>query len=348
MASFQRLMHTLHRFTLRDALDETLPRVDDGPVFTLTPPKHDQRMSPSNRLRYWTPTARVATLSVAAASVAIASATFFTRRLTEIGISPTSVAFYRYAITALVLLRFLRLSGPHRAATFWGLASGATAGLGWAAYASTIESGDLATAGVAYMTFPVFTLIACQVFFSKRASPRAIIASALVVAGAAIALSPNASDLSPLLLAAPATFGFSVAVLTEKLTPLDPFERLSAVAVGAVLVLTPMIVALPADEVMPTEAIGWLLIVGIAVGCALIPMTIYGAVAHIIGAARTAIAGSGELPTMFIIGALFFGETVGPEHLAAGVIIAVAIALTPSARTLHVLPETDQSLTNPL
>lgn len=317
-------------------------------VRTLNPPRqHPQTMRVSDRLRMWTPTSRNATLAVAGASIAIASATFFVRRLTDIGISPSAVAFFRYAITALVLLRFLRLSGPKRNATRWGLASGATAGLGWASYAATIESGDLATAGVAYMTYPVFTLIACRAIFNKRASPHSIVASALVVVGATIALGPNAASVSPLLLIAPATFGFSVAVLTERLTPLDPFERLSAVAVGAVLALTPLILTMPSEQIVPTSATGVLWIVGIAVGCALIPMTIYAAAAPSIGAARTAIAGAGELPTMFIIGALFFGEAIRLEHVVAGAIIAAAIAMTPSARTPHVLPEVDRPAIDP-
>ena len=313
-------------------------------VRTLNPaiPRQPDSVRVTDRLRRWNPTSRNATVAVGGASVAIASATFFVRRLTEIGISPTSVAFFRYAFTSLVLLRFLRLSGPKRTATVWGLASGAITGLGWAAYAATIESSDLSTAGVAYMTYPVFTLIACRVLFGRCAVRRSVLAAVLVIVGATIALGPNLADISLFLVIAPATFGFSVAVLTEKLTPLDPFERLGAVAVGAVVALSPLLLSMPIGQVVPTTATGLLWILGIAVGCALIPMIIYGAAAPTIGAARTAVAGAGELPTMFVIGALFFGEAIRIEHLVAGAIIAAAIAMTPSARTPHVLPEIDR------
>ncbi len=304
----------------------------------------DQPPTTLGRLRAWNPSSRTATVAIIAASIATASAAFFARRLTGSGLSPVAVAFFRYAAAALVLAPFLRLTGPKRTATWWGLAGGASAGLGWIAYVESIKNGDLATTGVAYMTYPVFTLIACRLVFGRSATIRSIGAAALVVVAAAVAFGPNpATVASPLLFVAPATFGFGVAILTERLGPLDPFERLSAVALGATAALAPLIVTMPTERVVPADLSGWAWVIGIGIGCALVPMMIYGAVAPAIGAARTAVAGGAELPTMFLIGALFFGEAVRVEHLAAGAIIVAAIALTPSARSIHVLPETDDS-----
>jgi drug/metabolite transporter (DMT)-like permease len=168
----------------------------------------------------------------------------------------------------------------------------------------------------------------------------------LVVVAAAVGLGVGAgAGLSPLLFAAPASFGFSVAVLTERLSPLDPFERLASVAVGASIAMSPLLLTLQVDQVVPTSigAAGWVLAIGAI--SALIPMTIYAAAAPVIGTARTAAAGAFELPTMFLIGSVLFGEAIRSGHLAAAAIIVVAIALTRSARSTHVVPDADRLAT---
>ena len=42
------------------------------------------------------------------------------------------------------------------------------------------------------------------------------------------------------------------------------------------------------------------------------------------------MTGSVELPTMFVIGWLAFGETLGSAQLVAGALVLLAIALAPS------------------
>jgi drug/metabolite transporter (DMT)-like permease len=293
-------------------------------------------------VRSWSPSARIATAAVVLSSISLGSAPFFVRRLTEAGLAPASMAFYRYAITAVVMARFLALSGPKRRATLWGLTAGAVASLGWIAYARSINQVDLATNGIAYMTYPAFTVLTCRAVFKRQTNARSVVAGALVIVAAAVALGPGAIvDVSPILFIAPATFGFSVAVLTERLHVLDPLERLSAVSIGATITLTPLVVTAPVDTVIPTTASAAVWVVAIGVICALLPMLLYGAAAPIIGGAKTAMAGTSELPTMFVIGALMFGEEIKPEHLIAGALIVLSIALTPVVRSIHVDPDLD-------
>lgn len=282
-----------------------------------------------------------ATMAVSLASISLGATALFVRPLSDAGVAPASIAFFRYAITALVLLRTLNLTVEKRSATFWGLAGGAAAGLGWIAYADSIQKVDLATNGIAYMTFPMFSLLAGRVVFGKHPGVRSILSGLLVVVAAGIALGPTAIlAISPVLFIAPATFGFSIAVLTERLGVLDPFERLSAVAVGATLTLSPLVLSLPTDQVLPTRLSAWALLIGVAIGCGLVPMWIYGAAAPSIGSARTAAAGAAELPTMFIVGALVFGESIAPAHMLAAAIIFASIALTPTDRSSGVRAST--------
>ena len=302
----------------------------------------DPVAGPVAAFRQWRPTSRTATASVAGVSIAYAFAAYFARRLTSDGLSSATVAFARFALIAVVLVPFVRLDREHRTASAWGLGSGAAMGVGWIAYVHAVESGAVAAAGVVYMTYPLFTVAALAAVFRMRPTFRQLAGGVLVVLGAVVALGGGAGGGLPLVaFLAPATFGFSIAVLTERLAGLDPFERLGSVATGASISLVPVVLALPVDEVVPASAVSWLWIVGLGIGCALLPMLLYAACAPTLGAARSAVAGAAELPTVFVIGAVFFGEGIRLEHLLAAGIIAAAIAVTPTTRTPHVQPDVD-------
>lgn len=289
----------------------------------------------------------MATAAIVGTSLAYASTTIFVRQLTDSGMSVVAVAFFRFALTALVLMRFVNLSAAKRGATSWGLLSGVVMGGGWIVYVRTIDTTDVAVAGVVQMTYPLFALMTGWLLFTAGPTVRALLSAFLVVIAAIVGLgigSGAAVGLSPLLFVAPATFGFSVSVLTERLGSLDPFERLASVAAGASIAMSPLLLTLPVGEVLPNsfESLGWVLAIGAV--SALIPMTIYAAAAPVIGTARTAAAGAFELPTMFFIGAMFFGESVRVGHLVAAAIIVAAIALTRSARSTHVVPDEDDPI----
>jgi hypothetical protein len=206
----------------------------------------------------------------------------------------------------------------------------------------TIDTADVAVAGVVQMTYPLFALIAGWLLFNVGPTTRSLASAALVVVAAIVGLGTSSgAGLSPILFIAPATFGLSVSILTERLGTLDPFERLASVAVGASLAMSPLLLTLSPSEVFPTSvgSLGWVLAIGAV--SALIPMTIYAAAAPVIGTARTAAAGACELPTVFLIGSMFFSEAITLGHLASAAIIVGAIALTRSARSTHVVPDED-------
>ncbi len=281
-----------------------------------------------------------ATSSVALASIVLGSTALFIRPLSDAGIAPASLAFFRYAITALLLLPALDRRVGMRSATAWGIAGGGVSGLGWIAYAHALQTVDLAVNGVAYMTYPVFTMLAGWLVFQRRPAARSLGGGMLVLTAAAIALGPTSLlAVSPALFIAPATFGFSIAILTERLGVLDPFARLSAVALGASLALSPVVLSLPVEKVLPVEWSTWGLLLVVAIGCGLVPMWIYGAAAPLIGSARSAVSGAAELPTMFAIGVFAFGESLEPGHVIAAGLILGSIVLTPSKGQTAITPQ---------
>ena len=86
-------------------------------------------------------------------------------------------------------------------------------------------------------------------------------------------------------------------------------------------------------EILPKGGNDWFLITGIGLVTALIPQLVYTVYSPVIGATRTAVIGSIELPTMFAVGILAFGEVVTWAQAVACALILCAIALTQSHST---------------
>lgn len=277
----------------------------------------------------------LATFAVIAASVGFGLVPYFARTLTAEGMAPHAIAFFRYAFAAIVLLPFVWRARAQWIPLLWGLVAGIGMGVGWVGYVRAVEIAPVSTVGVLYMTYPVFTLLIAWLVFGDVPGRRAILASLMIVAAAALATTPDAitADQIPALLlslAAPLGFGFGINVLVHKLTVLTPVVRIACLSLGSVLGLLPLMLATPIAMLFPATASGWWLVAGIAFGSALVPQLLYTVAAPVVGTARAAIAGSFELPTMFLVGWFAFAEPVGvAQWIACGIVIS-AIALTPS------------------
>ena len=264
---------------------------------------------------------------------------YFARSLTDAGMASHAVAFYRYGISALVLFPLLlRLPRAMWKTAWWGIASGAFVGLGWVGYVNGLKTVPVSTIGVLYMTYPVFTVLVGWAWFRDRPSGRALCGTSIVLLAALIASSPAAVEpqhLPAMLisLTAPVSFGIGINILVHKLNPISPLKRVASFTVGASLSLLPLLIATDPQAVLPQTSTEWQLIAGLALGTALIPQLVYTTFAHRIGAARSAVAGSIELPTMFFIGWFALGETIGPAQWLACLLITLAIVLTPARAT---------------
>ncbi|MEM7562842.1 MAG: DMT family transporter, partial [Pseudomonadota bacterium] len=272
---------------------------------------------------------------------------FFAKSLTDAGIAPYAVAFYRYGLSSVILLPLLiQLSRTKLRIILWGMASGVAVGLGWVGYVHALKTIPVSTAGVLYMTYPVFTILIGWLFFRDKPSPRAGFASILVVIAAVLARSPAAVEPQhlPVMLAslsAPITFGVAINVLIFKLQGLKPLARVASFSLGSSLGLLPLLITAAPGTVFPDQAEHWWLVAGLALGTALIPQLIYSINAPKIGAARAAMAWSIELPTMFLIGGLLLGEQIGIAQWLGGALVTIAILLTPARahrRVAHSLP----------
>lgn len=290
-----------------------------------------------------TPAAPAVPYALAAVGVLFASVCFgfvplFSRGLTEGGLAPYAIAFYRYILAATVLLPVTLRYLSQWQEILWGMVAGAVMGLGWIGYVSALETVPASTVGVLYMTYPVFTVLIAWVLFREGPTRRSLIASTLIILAAAVAGSPAsvAADQLPTLLlslAAPFGFGFGICVLVHRLSRLPPLARISSVSLGSIIGLSPLILTADVAQVLPSSPDQWLLIIGIGFVTALIPQLIYTVCSPMIGTTRTAVIGSVELPTMFAIGFFAFDEAITAAQAIGCILILSAIAITQSRST---------------
>ena len=276
----------------------------------------------------------IGVLLIMIAAIDFGAAPVFTKWLISTGAPVEVISFYRFVIAAVLLLPFIGLHPGTFGALIMGLLAGAAMGLGWIGFATLLTEATILTVGIIYLGYPLFVLITALIMLGIVPGVRGSMAACLVIGAFAVALKQIflvdlTWQVTLIGLAAPLSFGFAAVVSTGWLQVLNPLQRLSSVTLGACLGVLPLILMrYPADVLVPA-ADQWALVIGLGAGTALIPSFIYAVAAPRIGAIKTAISGSLELPTMAFFGWWVFQETPGDyEYAAAGLIILAIILIS--------------------
>ena len=274
-----------------------------------------------------------ATFAVIAACVCFGMVPLFARLLMEAGMSAASIAFFRYASSALVMLPFLPLAREKRREALRLGGAGVLMGIGWVSYLEALESQPVAMVGLVYMTYPVFALLIAWLLARQTPTLRAWAGCALVLAAALLVFQSGddsaASWALVLSLPAPIMFALIIVVLTCLTPSLSSTEKLACVMVGCVIGLAPLVALTDPASFLPHDGSVWLTLLALGLVTALLPQLLYTIAAPKIGPGRSAAAGAIELPTMIVIGWLAFGEHVGPLQIAATGLVLAAILLVP-------------------
>ncbi len=280
-------------------------------------------------------TTRTATLVIVASAACFGLVPVFVRELQALGAGPATVALYRFGFSALFLLPFLPLDKEKRGSALLVAGAGAVLGLSVIGYLQAINRAPLAAAGVVYMSYPVFAALFAWGLLGQALSWRSFAAAGLVLSAAALLLDPSSLSpeaLSALLWAIPApiAFGFLVVVLSGLAGRLNALERTCCGLLGSIAGLLPMALQEGNGSVLPTSANQLGLIVAMGLTTALIPQLLFTIACQKVGPVRSAAAGSFELPTMFLVGWLIFGETVGVREVFSAAMVLFAILIAPA------------------
>lgn len=276
----------------------------------------------------------LATGIIAFTSICFGLVPWFGRMLLDAGLSPEAIALYRFSLALPLALAFL----PRRRGTLRPLVAlagaGLASGIGWTTYLDAIDEVPVASAGVVYMSYPLFVVLLARALVGQRISARAAIGAVLVLGGALLVNAPgtvSAAQWLVLLSSLPAPVGFAliVVLLATVGHELSTLERWSAVCIGQVAGLLPAALLSDGGTLLPASPAGWGWVGGLALVTATLPQILYTFAARHVPAARAAAAGAAELPTMMAVGLLAFAEPLGVHEGIGALLVIAAIAVTP-------------------
>ncbi|MCX2723519.1 DMT family transporter [Roseibium salinum] len=278
-----------------------------------------------------------ATLVIAACAACFGLVPLFVRDLQALGAGPATIALYRFGFSALFLLPFVPLERHKRGGALLLAGAGAVLGLSLIGYLEAMTRAPVAAAGVVYMSYPVFAALFAWVLLRQALTWRSFLAAGLVLGAAALLLDPSSLSseiLSALLWAIPApiAFGFLLVVLSGPAGQLNSLERTVCGLLGSVAGLLPLALQEGQGTVLPSSPEQWGLIVAMGLMTVLIPQVLFTIACQRVGPVRTAAAGSLELPAMFLVGWLVFGEEVGLREAVSALLVLSAILAAPAIR----------------
>lgn len=277
----------------------------------------------------------LATLTIAITSICFGMVPLFGRGLLDAGLSPEAIALYRFGLALPLALVFF----PRRRAALRPVialaGAGLAGGLGWTTYLNVIDEVPVASAGVVYMSYPLFVVALAWLLAGQRITPRASLGAALVLAGAFLVNAPGAvsgGEWLRLLSSLPAPVGFAliVVLLATVGRELSTGERWSAICLGHVVGLLPAALLSGSGALVPGSATAWLWIAGLALVTATLPQLLYTFAARAVSPSRAAAAGAVELPTMMAVGLFAFGETLGLLETVGALLVVMAVTVTPA------------------
>lgn len=281
------------------------------------------------------PSPWIATGLIALASLCFGMVPLFARALLDTGLSSESIALYRFCLALPLALVFLprRRSALRPAIALAG--AGLAGGLGWTTYLNAIDDVPVASAGVVYMSYPLFVVILARFLVGQPITPRAIGGAALVVGGAVLVNAPGTitgEQWLVLLSSLPAPVGFAliIVLIATAGRELSVMERWGAVSLGHVAGLLPAALLSGSGDLLPDAGRTWIWIAGIALVTATLPQILYTFAARHVSVSRAAAAGAAELPTMMAIGLLAFGEPLGINEALGAILVVAAILVTPA------------------
>lgn len=253
------------------------------------------------------------------------------------GLDAVSALVFRFLVPALLLVPFLTPSDILKKSAVIAVLIGAVMGFGMLCYFWALEDLPLPTAALIYFTYPVFTAIYGVALFHQSVSWKGIVAIGLVLGACLFIFAPtigNGIAVRPVLLCfvAPASFALLLHALVIWIQDLPPPSRAGFLIIGHVLVLVPFLIVRDDLALVPTNAAGWIGVLGLASVASLIPQILMAVGTPLIGAERTSIVGAFELITAILVGWAVVGDAITPMSLVGMMMICLALYVSAGAK----------------
>lgn len=244
-----------------------------------------------------------------------------------------SLLIWRFAIASLCLLPFMGRLLAARRDTLIAVAAGAFYMGVNLFYFLALKQLTVALTVLILFTYPLFTILMGWVIFRERVTWPTAIAALLVLLAALLILSPaglgtemNWTGIGMAFIP-PVAYAAFVHIAAKRLGSMAIPVRLGGVFLGGLLAMLVLGFVLDGRIVVPATPAGWAATVALGVVSTVVALGLLLVGASIAGAERSSIAGSSELVTALLVGAIAYGETLDTRTLIGAGLIIVAIAL---------------------
>lgn len=249
------------------------------------------------------------------------------------GQTPLSLLVWRFAIAAGCCLPLLGYVLKARRDFLIALVAGGSYMGSMLFYFVALQHLSVALTVLILFTYPLFTILVGWLAFGEKLTRTNLIAASLVLAAAALILSPETMGDAPLLpvllgFIPPLAYSIFIHVAARRLSLITLPVRLSGVFTGGLLAMLALSLIWEGGVVWPASPIAW----GAAAALAII--STFGALgllllgAPIAGPERSAIAGAGELITSLLVGLLAFAEPISLSMAGGAALILAAILVS--------------------
>jgi drug/metabolite transporter (DMT)-like permease len=233
------------------------------------------------------------------------------------------------ALMALLVLATRQGFGVDRAAWRWCLCCGAFQAVAVYGFIGSVASVPVGVAVLVFFTHPLLVAAVAHWSGGERLTARKLLLATAVLAGLAMALGPEAGALDPsgVALAGLASLAMCGVVLCtgraqERATSAQVNLHATAAGTAALIVLTTAL----GGWALPSNAIGWLGVLGAGVGIGAGLLAFFAALRHL-GPARATMLSSVEPLVSIVIAAAVLGERLGPQQWAGAALVVGALAL---------------------
>ena len=253
----------------------------------------------------------------------------------ETGLSIPTVLFFRFSLATVLVWSVLAVRGELRLLAGRNLLVGLALGaFGYAAmsglYFVGLEFMTAGMVGIVLYTYPVFVLVLAAAFLDEPIDRQRIAALLVTLGGIALITGADPAAADPrgvgIVLVAAVVYATYITVSRTTLTDVSAPTLTAHVLPAAAL--TFLAIGLATNSLsIPSTAVGWGAVVGIAVVATAIPIFAFFAGLSRIGAGPASILSAVEPAVTVALGAVFLDEPVSVIVLVGGGLVLVGVVL---------------------
>ena len=248
--------------------------------------------------------------------------------------SPETIALYRFAIPALLVLPWLASFRSYPAEYLRCIALGIFSALGMLAFLYSFSWLPATTVILTYYTYPLFAMLIGWAFFGHILTRNRLIAGALIMLAVAIMQKPEAAghlSWQALLLCfmAPVSYALLINYVARPVQVLKVSERMSAMLAGHLIILVPLSFwQLPVIFIPQSSEQLWL-ILALGILSAALPQYLFARGTALTGMERSVMISTCEVVFALIFAAVLLQQDVSRLEVIASVLILVSGLIRP-------------------